>query len=467
MSPAGPVPLRTGPLTALLVDGALHDVRVAGYRAFDAVYVAVRDPDWGTVAASIDELSVRERPDGFTVRFRARHGRGFDWYGTVEGAGGALTFDLDGTVRHDLTANRIGFCLLHPIELAGGDLVARTVVGDVVGRFPDRIAPHQPFLDLIGLRYAVGPGASVEVAMTGSVFEMEDHRNWTDAGFKTYCPPLRRPHPVRHHVDGRIRQSVRIKGAALAGAPPASSEVRIGAGSAGRLPELVRSIVDVAVPADLTPMVAAAAARAGRVVVLDPATGTTVPGTVRAVREALRQKGIGVPVGGGTRGSFAALNRMDLDPAELDFVTYGIDPRVHRSEPDFVMDSLLAQPHTVRDAHLIGDGLPVVVRLAPWPVHSGAYHAAWLLGSVAALGAGVGAAAVVTLAPEPAPGWYTELAGRSGAALRPIDLPRRELAALALDGYVLVANLRDRTRDTRVAGQRIELHPYEVRRVEL
>ena len=35
----------------------------------------------------------------------------------------------------------------------------------------------------------------------GDVFETEDQRNWTDASFKTYCPPLRLPFP-RPFEDG-------------------------------------------------------------------------------------------------------------------------------------------------------------------------------------------------------------------------------------------------------------------------
>ena len=39
------------------------------------------------------------------------------------------------------------------------------------------------------------PGVFATVRMEGDAFEMEDHRNWTDASFKTYVRPLALPWP--------------------------------------------------------------------------------------------------------------------------------------------------------------------------------------------------------------------------------------------------------------------------------
>jgi hypothetical protein len=49
-----------------------------------------------------------------------------------------------------------------------------------------------------------------EVRFEGDVFEMEDHRNWTDASYKTYCTPLRIPYPVEVRKGERIAQAVTL-----------------------------------------------------------------------------------------------------------------------------------------------------------------------------------------------------------------------------------------------------------------
>jgi len=41
------------------------------------------------------------------------------------------------------------------------------------------------------ITHEVAPGVRAEVRLLGDVFETEDHRNWTDANFKTYGTPLR------------------------------------------------------------------------------------------------------------------------------------------------------------------------------------------------------------------------------------------------------------------------------------
>ena len=46
--------------------------------------------------------------------------------------------------------------------------------------------------------------------MEGDTFEMEDHRNWTDANFKTYCTPLAKPYPVRVESGTTIQQTVTV-----------------------------------------------------------------------------------------------------------------------------------------------------------------------------------------------------------------------------------------------------------------
>jgi hypothetical protein len=392
-----------------------------------------------------------------TVEFVCRHESAFEWRGRIVARDGTITFDLDGHALSSFAANRIGFCVLHPIELAGQPVTALSAAGEVNSRFPARISPHQPFTDLVGLRYG-----GLRLSFSGDLFEMEDHRNWTDAGFKTYCTPLRVPYPVTYQPGDRVRQTVVM-----------SAELEVVAGDEviGRVPELGSSHVDlfagpgatspgpassVAVFAsgdtdwkDVAALLAPHREVLSRVAVFDLAKKVTLPGMASGLREALRGAGIAVPVGGGSGANFAELNRMSLPVTELDFVCYGVNPMVHHTDDESVMDTLLAQPHTLRDALFLAAGLPVIVGpiIPPRP----ALAEAWTIGSIAAL---VGAQALTYVR-----GLIPPLAG---SAVHRVEAPARELAALAAGSHVWVANLRDTPRTVRVLSREFHLGPYAV-----
>jgi hypothetical protein len=528
----------------VLAGGALREVRVAGHLALDAVYAAVRDPAWGTVPGEFERYDVSVSPDAFTVVFTSRHraaGLDFRWLGRIEGRGGTLRLDFDGVALAKFAANRIGFCLLHPIGLAGQPVLARTPDGEREGVFPEHIAPHQPFVDLYGLRYRVAADTWLALSFDGELFEMEDHRNWTDAGWKTYSTPLRLPYPRTYRPGDTVRQTVRITpeaGGTPMAVPEAGAEVwcEVTGEVTGRLPTigLGASGLDRPVPVGLRPdhlhvelapdrdwtvplrqaaaeaaalgtrldiaLVAPADAdwpdlahalarcgdRVGRLSVFDPATQVTLPGLATMLRDALRRAGLVAPVGGGSRAAFAELNRACLAAAELDFVTYRIHPQEHHFDDVSIMDTLLAQPHTVRDARRLGGGLPVVVgpvtlgrpgAPAPDPRQGTDVLAAWTVGSIAALadadaltyfraagpyGLGVGPDDVF-------PAWrvFAVIEGLAGAPRYRVDTEPRELAVLALEPVLVLGNLRNRPRVVRlrVDGRvrRLELPPHGVR----
>ena len=74
--------------------------------------------------------------------------------------------------------------------------------------FPALVDPVQPFLAIRALTHEVLPGLKATVRMEGDTFEMEDHRNWTDASFKTYVRPLALPWPYTLPAGEAVKQSV-------------------------------------------------------------------------------------------------------------------------------------------------------------------------------------------------------------------------------------------------------------------
>ncbi len=220
--PAPPAPvrmLRAGLLTLTFEEatGWVRRVRLREREVIRAIYGAVRDDKWGTVTSRVSNLVVEETgPDAFRLSFDAECRQGdvdFAWRGTLTSAAdGTLVYTFDGEARTTFSRNRIGLCVLHPDrECAGLPVEVEHTDGSVEkSAFPQRIAPHQPFLDVRALRHNVLPGLDAEVRFDGEVFEMEDQRNWTDGSFKTYGTPLALPYPVLVPAGERARQQVTL-----------------------------------------------------------------------------------------------------------------------------------------------------------------------------------------------------------------------------------------------------------------
>ncbi|MBN1285471.1 MAG: hypothetical protein JXB47_08735 [Anaerolineae bacterium] len=219
------VVLHAGPLSMVYENGELRDIRLGEHEILRRVYVAVRDPNWGTVAPQLSNVEMDIHADSFAVRYEAENKQGdidFFWVGAITGAAdGTITFKMAGAARATFKRNRIGFCILHPMQLAGRPCTVTHVDGSTAeGVFPGYIAPHQPFKNLRAIAHEVVPGVRAEVLMEGDTFEMEDQRNWTDASYKTYCTPLELPFPATVKKGTKIAQSVTLK---LSGAVPAST----------------------------------------------------------------------------------------------------------------------------------------------------------------------------------------------------------------------------------------------------
>lgn len=240
--------LRAGPLTVELDNGALRYLRVNGVEAVRALAFLVRDENWGTYVPSVSKLHVDQREDGFSVSYHAevsgKTGAGkaqslaFDI--TIEGrADGSLDFTGTATPATDFLTARTGFVVLHPLKgVVGRPLEIEHVDGSIEkSRFPELVDPIQPFLNIRSLTHEVLPGVKATVRMEGDTWEMEDHRNWTDASFKTYVRPLSLPWPYTLKAGEVVKQSLKFS---LSGKLPKAGKgggarsVEIHVGAAGR-----------------------------------------------------------------------------------------------------------------------------------------------------------------------------------------------------------------------------------------
>ncbi len=284
-------------------------------------------------------------------------------------------------------------------------------------------ALFQPYKRLV---IGMADDLEVEFRFEGDLFEMEDQRNWTDASFKTYSTPLALGFPHQARAGHRFRQSVemRLSGAAAAGAigrvPTREVAITVGGQLRARLPAiglgtsnvaarlgareaaLLRQVAPDHLRYELHPSepgafdglqaVLADCAQLGTWLELALFLGEEPESDLARVASALR----GAPVRrflvfkegrpcsdgtlvqaararlggdhqrakffGGTNIYFAELNRTRPDPAQMDGVTFTINPQVHDSDDTSLMENVQVQADAVRSARaLAGEGREVAV----------------------------------------------------------------------------------------------------------
>ncbi len=198
-----PIRVRTfsvGPISFDLVGVDLKSVRYGTAELVDRVYMSVRDQNWDTIAPAVSALKVQRTKDGaLAVTFLARNRSGLidlAWRGAITATvEGTITYEMAGTAQSSFCYCRIGFCHLHSETAAAGRRYrATTPDGIVEGRLPGLVGPQLvvdgrelPLFPACSALTIEADGLESDAVFEGSLFVMEDQRNWTDASFKTCC----------------------------------------------------------------------------------------------------------------------------------------------------------------------------------------------------------------------------------------------------------------------------------------
>ena len=237
--------VQVGDLEAVYADGAIRNVKYRGVEVLRGIAWLSRDKDWNTYTPEIENLSLQQDSGSFLITYDCRVADSEQsLLAAVRIAGGEseLSFEVRCTAETDFVTNRTGLVLLHPLDgVAGRPVkVVHTDGSKATLSFPDLISPGQPIFEIRSLAHSVMPGIEASVCFEGSKFEMEDHRNWMDASYKTYSGSLLDPWPYTVPAGKRFSQSI---GLAITGRPPEARAaqreggvcVKIGA-EAGRMP---------------------------------------------------------------------------------------------------------------------------------------------------------------------------------------------------------------------------------------
>ena len=210
----------------------LRWVRVGEAEAIRAIAFLIRDRNWSTAVPEITDLAIEEKGGGFTVSFSARCPTidgDFIWRGTFAGTpDGTLQLTGVGSARRGLSTGRTGFVILHPLAgFVGGPVAIEHVDGTVEkSAIPAEIVPDQPYLLVRAMTHSPSRGVKATIRMEGDSWETEDHRNWTDASFKTYCRPLSLPYPYKIPAGEEVRHTVTLSFAGKLPANPAAATGR-------------------------------------------------------------------------------------------------------------------------------------------------------------------------------------------------------------------------------------------------
>lgn len=114
--------LRAGPLKLVYEAGDLRYIKLGSQEILRRIYVAIRDRKWDTILPVLSNVQLAVVDDPFKITYDAENNQGntdFFWQGSISGeANGTVIFKMQGEAHSTFQRNRIGFCVLHPMECA-------------------------------------------------------------------------------------------------------------------------------------------------------------------------------------------------------------------------------------------------------------------------------------------------------------------------------------------------------------
>lgn len=181
------------------------------------IYFALRDENWNTAEHIITHEEKDISWETFRISYESVSRLGgsdvISWKCSIEGSpDGSVHFTIEGLVLKELSKNRCGLCILHPLKGVTGQPaeVTTTQAESYSATFPTIIAPQNPFKNISSLKWKFHD-LMFALTFQGDVFETEDQRNWTDASFKTFCTPSDLPIPVLMQPGEKIFQKVTFR----------------------------------------------------------------------------------------------------------------------------------------------------------------------------------------------------------------------------------------------------------------
>ena len=421
---AGPlspvIPLRAGNVSLFYEAGFLRYINVEGVEVLRMINYYIRDHNWGTIPMTISNEKIEKKASSFRITYESENRQGdieFKWSCAIEGKeDSSISFEIEGEALHSFRRNRLGFTVLHPIKPCAGKecTITHSDLSKEVQKFPEHIAPHQPFFDIVAMKWNPANNAEGLLYFEGETFETEDQRNWSDASYKTYCTPLYKPFPALVNSGDKVKQRVNLHVIANKAHQTAEKPLTLSADTQNsasfpsvgitwsNLPhnpqiiELVRKLnidfvrielfsdeqkfsesVQHALTTDfplevvlffeqsfnleflqgLIPF----SDRIKQFIVLPAKRNSTDDELIQRTFPLLRKMFPQSKVGGGTDKFFTELNRERTPTKEMDFLSFSINPQAHASDLSTMVENLESQVDVISSCRIFAGGKDIHV----------------------------------------------------------------------------------------------------------
>ncbi|HEU5145081.1 MAG TPA: hypothetical protein VFT90_00130 [Chryseosolibacter sp.] len=208
--------MHAGPLVAGYENGFLRRIRYGDTEVIRMIYFALRDRNWNTLESRIENEKISAGDNRFLITYDCINlSEGLpimEWKVKLEGTPeGVIIFEVNGTMLETFQKNRAGFCILHPLNVAGRNCTLTHPDGnESVHAFPVAISPINPFLQIQAMTWDAD-ATTFHLEFEGDTFETEDQRNWGDASYKTFCTPLDKPFPAELKKGESVYQKITFR----------------------------------------------------------------------------------------------------------------------------------------------------------------------------------------------------------------------------------------------------------------
>lgn len=217
--------IEAGGFRLLYEPGRIRYIHYQGVEVLRMIYTALRTSDWTTIPGGLESESVQVDEDGFSIHSIFSYGAEGISYRTeigIKGSKGRIEYEVSGEALSSFQSKRIGICVHHPIAGCAGQevLITHEHERKSVHRFPGLISEKRPFTDICAMSWT-SAGIKAELDFSGSLFETEDQRNWTDDSFKTYSGPQHSTPMINVRRGDKLNQQVimNVSGSPASDAP--------------------------------------------------------------------------------------------------------------------------------------------------------------------------------------------------------------------------------------------------------
>lgn len=410
---------RAGPWTGVYEAGKLRYLRLGNCEVLRMIYPAIRDQYWRTAPALILSEKIQVEAQSFSIEYTAHYqleAVDFQAHYVFEGdVEGRLSVAMQGEAFGDFQRNRIGLCVLHPIDTCAGKplSIIHPDGSREASTFPSLISSHQPFIGVQGMEWSPAPGLQVQLFFEGDIFETEDQRNWTDSSYKTYSTPLSIPYPVQVQKGDRMLQKLILQAQSKAGnnTEPEQLEIKVleqtyafpklgtdwNPDITPQTPALPLDFLNLLLKldqpnwteklaaatqtakqhnkklglsaalsstADFTPLIQELQPLADQIqqlCILSATDPVPTSDLMEAAYTALKAHFPQIPLGFGTDGYFTQLNRNRPQTTAFDFLQFSPNPQVHAFDTRTIIENLSAQRDVVRTAQSFAPGKAIHV----------------------------------------------------------------------------------------------------------